>query len=94
MDFEILEKSDTTLEIKIKDADDTVMYPLIEQLVKEEKVTTADYSVEHQELDDPILRLEVTEGADPKKILSDISKSFQEDFENIYSDMFEDEENK
>ncbi|MFW5953208.1 MAG: RpoL/Rpb11 RNA polymerase subunit family protein [Candidatus Natronoplasma sp.] len=92
MDFEILEKTDTTLEIKIKDADDTVMYPLIEQLVKEEKIATADYSVEHQELDDPILRVEVTEGTNPKQVLIDISKSFQEDFEEIYSEMFEEEE--
>ncbi len=92
MDFEILEKTDTTLEMKIKDADDTVMYPLIEQLVKEEKVSNADYSVEHQELDDPVLRVEVTEGADPKQILIDISKSFQEDFRNIYSEMFEENE--
>ncbi|MEF8832983.1 MAG: RpoL/Rpb11 RNA polymerase subunit family protein [Candidatus Thermoplasmatota archaeon] len=91
MDFEILEKTDTTLEIEIKDADDTVMYPLIEQLVKEENVTTADYSVEHQELDNPILRVEVTEGVDPKEILSEITKSFQEDFQNIYSEMFEEE---
>jgi len=92
MDFEILEKTDTTLEMQIKNADDTIMYPLIEQLVKEEKVTNADYSVEHQELDDPVLRVEVAEGADPKKILIDISKSFQEDFQNIYSEMFEEEE--
>ncbi|MFP4000883.1 MAG: RpoL/Rpb11 RNA polymerase subunit family protein [Thermoplasmata archaeon] len=91
MDFEILEKTDTTLEVKIKNADDTVMYPLIEQLVKEEQVTTADYSVEHQDLDDPVLRVEVTEGSDPKKILTDISKSFQEEIEEIYSDMFEEE---
>ncbi|MBS3781314.1 MAG: hypothetical protein KGY68_01745 [Candidatus Thermoplasmatota archaeon] len=94
MDFEILEKTDTTLEIKIKDADDTVMYPLIEQLVKEEKVINADYSVEHQELDDPILKVEVTEGTDPKQILIDISKSFQEDLENIYSEMFGKEEDE
>jgi len=92
MDFEILEKTDTKLEIKIKDADDTVMYPMIEQLVKEEKITTADYSVEHQELDDPVLRVEVTEGTDLKQVLIDISKSFQEDFDDIYSEMFEEEE--
>ena len=91
MDFEILEKTDTTLEVKIKDADDTVMYPMIEQLVKDEQVTTADYSVEHQELDDPVLRVEVSEGADPKEILKKISESFQEDVERIYSDIFEEE---
>jgi len=92
MDFEILEKSDTTLEMKIKDVDDTVMYPLIEQLVKNEKVTNADYSVEHQELDDPVLRVEVTEGAEPKHVLIEISKSFQENFENIYSELFEEDD--
>ncbi len=90
MEFEILEKTDTTLEVKIKDADDTVMYPLIEQLVKEEQVTTADYSVEHQELDDPVLRVEVAEGADPKEVLGEISRTFQEEVEKLYSDMFED----
>ncbi len=92
MDFEVLEKTDTTLEIKVKDADDTVMYPMIEQLVKEEKVTTADYSVEHQELDDPVLRVEVKEGTDPKELLIDISKSFQEQFERLHSEIFEEDE--
>jgi len=92
MDFEILEKTDTTLEMKIKDVDDTVMYPLIEQLVKNEKVINADYSVEHQELDDPVLRVEVTDGSEPKQILIEISKSFQEDFENIYSELFEEDD--
>ncbi len=91
MDFEILEKTDTTLEVKIKDADDTIMYPLIEQLVKEECVTTADYSVEHQELDDPVLRVEVTEGNDPKEVMKNISKSFQDNIEKIYSDIFEED---
>ncbi len=92
MDFKVLEKTDTTLEIEVKDADDTVMYPMIEQLVKEERVTTADYSVEHQELDDPILRVEVEEETDPKELLVEISKSFENQFERLHSEIFEEDE--
>ncbi|MEF8873629.1 MAG: RpoL/Rpb11 RNA polymerase subunit family protein [Candidatus Thermoplasmatota archaeon] len=92
MDFKVLQKTDTTLEIKVKDADDTVMYPLIEQLLKDEEVITADYSVEHQELDDPILRIEVEEGNDSKQKLVDISKSFKEDINQIHSDLFEEDD--
>lgn len=88
----MLQKTDSTLEIKVKDADATVMYPLIEQLLKDEEVTTADYSVEHQELDDPILRIEVKEGTDPKEKLIDISKNFKEDIEKVYSNIFEEDE--
>lgn len=92
MDFKVLQKTDTTLEIKIKDADATVMYPLIEQLLKDEEVVTADYSVEHQELDDPVLRIEVEEDNDPKQKLVDISKSFKDDINQIYSDLFEEDD--
>jgi len=88
----VLQKTDSTLEIKVKDADETVMYPLIEQLLKDEEVTTADYSVEHQELDDPILRIEVKEGTDPKEKLIDISENFKEDIEKVYSNIFEEDE--
>lgn len=91
MDFEVLEKTETALEIKVKDADDTVMYPMIERLMKEEAIEDADYSVEHQELDDPILRIEVEEGKDPKELLLEISESFKDEFKEIYDDLFEEE---
>jgi len=92
MDFKVLEKTDTSLEIEIIDADDTVMYPLIEKLLKDDKIIDADYSVEHPELDDPILFIEVEEGEDPKERLVKISKSFQDELEKVYSDIFEDED--
>lgn len=92
MEFEVLERSKDKLEIKVRDADDTVMYPLIEQLIQDERVTDATYSVEHQELDDPVLKMEVEEGEDPKEILIEISKNFKQIFEDIYEDMFGEEE--
>lgn len=81
-----------SLEIEIIDADDTIMYPLIEELLKDDKIIDADYSVEHPELDNPILFIEVEEGEDPKERLIEISKSFQEELDEIYSDIFEEEE--
>lgn len=92
MDFKVLEKTETSLEIEIIDADDTVMYPLIEQLLKDDKIIDADYSVEHPELDDPILFIEVEEGEDPKERLVEISKYFLDEIEDVYSNVFEDED--
>lgn len=92
MEFEVLERSEDKLEIKVRDADDTVMYPLIEQLIQDERVTDATYSVEHQELDDPVLKMEVEEGEDPKEVLIEISKNFKQIFEDIYEDIFGEEE--
>lgn len=92
MDFKVLERTDTTLEIEIVEADDTVMYPLIEEMLKNEKIIDADYSVEHPKLDDPILFIEVEEGEDPKETLVEISRSFREELEEVYSDIFEEEE--
>ncbi len=92
MDFKVLEETDVSLEIEIIDADDTIMYPLIEELLKDDKIIDADYSVEHPELDNPILFIEVEEGEDPKERLIEISKSFQEELDEIYSDIFEEEE--
>lgn len=92
MELEVLERTENILEVKVREADETVMYPLIEQLLQDERVTDATYSVEHQELDDPILKMEVKEGEDPKEVLIEISRSFKNIFEEIYQDMFGEEE--
>ncbi len=92
MEFKVLERTENVLEVKVRDADETVMYPLIEQLLQDERVTDATYSVEHQELDDPILKMEVEEGEDPKEVLIEISQYFKDIFEEIYENMFGEEE--
>jgi len=92
MEFKVLERTENVLEVKVRDADETVMYPLIEQLLQDERVTDATYSVEHQELDDPILKMEVKEGEDPKEVLIEISQYFKDIFEEIYENMFGEEE--
>ena len=92
MEFEVLERTEDKLELKVRDADETLMYPLIEQLLHDERVTDATYSVEHQELDDPVLKMEVKEGEDPKEILIDVTRDFKQIFDEIYEDLFGEEE--
>lgn len=92
MEFEVLERTEDKLELKVRDADETLMYPLIEQLLQDERVTDATYSVEHQELDDPVLKMEVKEGEDPKEILINVTRDFKKIFDEIYEDLFGEEE--
>ncbi len=92
MEFKVLERTEDKLELKVRDADETLMYPLIEQLLQDERVTDATYSVEHQELDDPVLKMEVKEGEDPKEILIEVTRDFKQIFEDIYEDIFGEEE--
>ncbi len=92
MEAKVLEKTDRSLKIKVLDADATVMYPLLEQLLQEERVVNANYSVEHQELDDPVLEVEVAEGEDPKELLIEISENFKNQFSEIHSRLFEEDE--
>lgn len=92
MEFDLLEKTENSLKIKVIDADASVIYPIMEHLLSDERVIDANYSVEHQELDFPVLAVKTEEGEDPKEILIDIAESIQDRFSEIYSELFEEEE--
>ncbi|MFO7990959.1 MAG: DNA-directed RNA polymerase subunit L [Thermoplasmata archaeon] len=91
MEFNVLEKTENSLQIKILDADASVMYPIMEQLLSDDRVEEANYSVEHQELDDPVLSLKAKKGKDPKEILVDNAKAIQEQFSDVFEELFEEE---
>lgn len=91
MEFNVLEKTETSLQIKVLDADASVMYPIMEQLLSDDRIEEANYSVEHQELDDPVLYLKAKKGEDPKEILVDNAKAIQEQFSDVFEKLFEEE---
>ncbi len=92
MEFELLERTENSLRIKIFDADASVMYPVVENLLSDDKVLEVNYSVEHQELDDPVLFIMCKEKYDPREILVDNAEKIKEQFSNVYDDLFGDEE--
>ncbi len=91
MEFNVLEKTENSLQIKVLDADASVMYPIMEQLLSDDRIEEANYSVEHQELDDPVLYLKAKKGEDPKEILVDNAKAIQEQFSDVFEKLFEEE---
>jgi len=91
MEFEVLEINESRLVIKVLDADPSVMYPVIEQLIEDDRIEDANYSVEHQELDDPVLTVNAVEGEEPEEILQDIARSLKGRFQELYEELFEEE---
>ena len=62
MQFELLEKTDISVRIGIKDADTTLITPIIEDLNTNKKVKIVRYIETHPELDMPVLYVEMYEG--------------------------------
>jgi len=88
----VLESTENSMRIKILDADASVMYPVVENLLSDERVTEANFSVEHQELDDPVLFIKCKGDSDPRDVLTETATDLQGQFSKVYAALFEDEE--
>ena len=65
MQFELIDQTEKTIKIGIKDTDTTLITPIIEVLNGNKKVKIVRYIETHPELDTPALYVEMYEG-DPK----------------------------
>lgn len=72
MDFEVIKKSKTSLEIKALDKDPTLFNLVVERLNKREDVSFASFRWNHPLLDTPVMYLEVKRGKDASKILEEV----------------------
>lgn len=62
MEFRVLDKEKNALRLEIDGPDDTVIYPLVNELLKDEDVAEAKYSVGHPDLDKPVLHVKTKKG--------------------------------
>jgi DNA-directed RNA polymerase subunit L len=62
MEFKLLEKKKDSIKLEIHDADDTLIYPLIHELLQDKNVEEARYITGHPQLDKPHLSVRVKEG--------------------------------
>ena len=62
MELKVLEKEKNALKVEIEGPDDTVIYPLINELLKDEDVAEAKYAVGHPQLDKPVLYVRTKKG--------------------------------
>ena len=79
MQFELIDKSEKTIKIGIKDADTTLITPIIEALNGNKNVKIVRYIETHPDLDMPALYVEMYEG-DPQAAI----KAAAEDLSAYY----------
>ncbi|MCU0852319.1 MAG: DNA-directed RNA polymerase subunit L [Thermoplasmata archaeon] len=79
MEFKLVEKKKDSIRVEIVDADETLIVPLIHELLQDKNVADARYVTGHPQLDKPVLTVEVKEGK-PQAALKKAAKSLANQF--------------
>ena len=79
MEMKVIERTDDTLRLQIDDPDDTLIYPLVHQILQDEDVADAQYSVGHPMLDKPVLVIRTKRG-EPKVALKKAAEALSAEF--------------
>src|SRR5256885_9467979 len=62
MELKLIEKEKTSIKVEIVHPDDTLIYPLVTALLKDEDVADAQYVTGHPQLDKPVLFVKTKKG--------------------------------
>lgn len=79
MELELINKEKNLIQLRIEGAEDTLLYPLIHQLLGDKNVEDASYVAGHPELDLPILTIKVKNGK-PQAALKKAAKALTSEF--------------
>ncbi len=82
MELKVLAKDKDSLKIEVINPDDTVIYPLINELLADEKVEDARYITGHPLLDKPSIVVRVKEGK-PQTALKRAAERLAERYEQV-----------
>lgn len=74
MELRLLEETKRTIRIEVANPDDTILYPLINELLREEGVSDARYITGHPLLDKPSILVKLTAG-DPREVLKKVARN-------------------
>jgi len=74
MELRLLEKKKDTIKVEIQDPDETLIYPLIHELLQDKNVQDAKYLTGHPQLDKPVLMVTVKDGK-PQAALKKAAKA-------------------
>jgi DNA-directed RNA polymerase subunit L len=74
MEFKLLEKKKDTIKVEIHDPDETLIYPLMHELLQDKSVSDARYTTGHPQLDKPVLVVKVNDGK-PQAALKKAAKA-------------------
>ncbi|MCK4444793.1 MAG: DNA-directed RNA polymerase subunit L [Thermoplasmata archaeon] len=90
MELKLLESTKTIARIEVSEMDETLLYPLVDELMKDKDVSEARYISGHPQLDKPVIYVKVKKGKPQtavKRAAAKISKEFKEARENLDKQM-------
>jgi len=79
MELELVEKDKNSIKVRFIDVDLTLITPLINELMDDEKVVDVDYWAGHPELDYPVLSVKVEKGK-PQTALKRAAKNLSNQY--------------
>jgi len=62
MELKLIEKEKSSIKVEIVHPDDTLIYPLVSALLRDEDVADAQYITGHPQLDKPVLFVKTKKG--------------------------------
>ncbi|HHT76160.1 MAG TPA: RpoL/Rpb11 RNA polymerase subunit family protein [Methanomassiliicoccaceae archaeon] len=90
MELLLIDKDKDSITVQIRDADMTVIQPIINELLEDEGVAEVDYNSGHPELDLPVLYVKVKNGKPQtalKRAAKSLSNLFKEGREKLEKSM-------
>jgi len=79
MEIKLLKKQKDMIQLEIIGSDDTMIFPLVHQLLKDENVEDCSYVTGHPDLDNPTLTVKVKDGK-PQSALKKAAKALASEF--------------
>lgn len=79
MELKLIKKQKDMIQLEIIGADDTLLFPLVHQLLKDENVEDCSYVSGHPQLDNPTLTVKVKDGK-PQSALKKAAKALASEF--------------
>jgi DNA-directed RNA polymerase subunit L len=79
MELQLLDKDKDSIQVQIRDADMTLIQPLINELLTDEGVAEVKYITGHPDLDIPVLYVKVKSGK-PQTALKRAAKTISNEF--------------
>ena len=79
MELKLLKKQKDLIQLELIDIDDTLLYPLVYQLLKDENVEDASYTAGHPRLDNPVLTVKVKDGK-PQSAVKKAARALASEF--------------
>lgn len=90
MELRLLEKKKTYANIELTDVDETLLYPLVSELLRDKDVAEAKYMTGHPQLDKPVIFVKVKKGKPQtavKRAAAKVSKEFKKAGEGLGKQM-------